>query len=401
MNTQLTNAEIDHLIAFRQGLHRRPEISGEEMETAQKVIEELEKLSPDDIVTGLGPWIEPDGNALGGTGVAVIFESGKEGPTLLFRCELDGLPINERSELPYSSELETRGHLCGHDGHMSILMALAMRLSRQRPASGRAVLLFQPAEETGKGAMAVLRDPDFATSVPKPDMAFALHNLPGLTLGHVALKSGSMCCASRGIRILLEGKTSHASMPQDGVSPVEAMMTIAAGLNALSNGLDEGQALDDSYRQVTITHMSVGEPCFGIAPGAGEIWATLRTVTDGVMGDLVEAAETLASDAAKAAGLSVQVEQDDIFDACTNDPQTTAMVAKALEAEGIAMQEQTEPMRWSEDFGQFGHHCPSTLFVLGSGKDQPQLHNPDFDFPDALTPVGARIFERILRDRLG
>nr|WP_319390144.1 amidohydrolase [uncultured Cohaesibacter sp.] len=401
MSTELTNAEIDHLITFRQALHRRPDLSGQEGATAQRVIAELEQLSPDQIVTGLGPWTEPDGTALGGTGIAALFESSKDGPTLLFRCELDGLPIEERSNVPYCSELDTKAHLCGHDGHMAILLALAMRLGKQRPASGRVILVFQPAEETGKGARALLQDAEFVARLPKPDMAFALHNLPGLGLGSVALKSGAMCCASRGIRIQLQGKTSHASMPQDGISPVEAMMTIAAGLNGLSNGLDAGQALDASYKLVTITHMSVGEPCFGVAPGAGEIWATLRTVTDDVMGDLVKAAETLASKAAETAGLSLHIEEDDVFDACTNAQETTTMVAQALAAEGIRTEEQTEPMRWSEDFGQFGHHCPSTLFVLGSGIDQPQLHNPDFDFPDALTPIGARIFERIIRDRLG
>ncbi|WP_319411043.1 amidohydrolase [uncultured Cohaesibacter sp.] len=401
MNRKLTNAEIDHLVTFRQKLHRRPELSGEEVETARKVIAELEALSPDRIVTGLGPWQEKDGRGLGATGIAALFDSGKEGPTLLFRCELDGLPIAEQPRLPYCSELETRGHLCGHDGHMAILLALAMRLGRERPATGGVVLLFQPAEETGKGAAALLSDPAFATEVPKPDMAFALHNLPGLELGTVALKSGAMCCASRGIRIQLEGKTSHASMPQDGFSPLEAMMTIAKGLGGLSNGLDKGQALDAHYRLVTITHMSLGEPCFGVAPGAGEIWATLRTVSDDVMGNLVEAAEQLAREAAEASGLALRIEQDDIFDACTNAPETTAMVAKALAAEEITCIEQSEPMRWSEDFGQFGHHCPATLFVLGSGVSQPQLHNPDFDYPDSLTPVGAGIFERIIRDRLG
>ena len=401
MSTQLTNAEIDHLVAFRQALHRRPDLSGEERKTAQQVIKQLQRLSPDSIVTGLGPWTEPDGNILGGTGIAATFESGKDGPTLMFRCELDGLPIQEQSDLAYRSELETKAHLCGHDGHMAILLALAMRLSRQRPASGRVVLVFQPAEETGKGASALLRDPVFAASVHKPDMAFALHNLPGLALGTVGLKSGAMCCASRGIRILLEGKTSHASQPQDGISPVTAMMKIAEGLNALTNGLDAGQALDESYRLVTITHMSVGEPCFGVAPGKGTLWATLRTVSDDVMGHLVASAEQLATLAAKEAGLTLQIEQDDIFAACTNASETTDMVAKALQAEGISTEAQSEPMRWSEDFGQFGRHCPSTLFVLGSGKEQPQLHNPDFDFPDSLTPVGARIFERIIRDRLG
>lgn len=124
----------------------------------------------------------------------------------MVRAELDGLPIEEISEIGHRSEIKGKGHLCGHDGHMTILMALAKGLGRERPARGRAILMFQAAEENGAGAAAVLADPKFADI--KPDLVFSLHNFPGLRFGHAALRSGPVNCASRGMRILLSGKTS-------------------------------------------------------------------------------------------------------------------------------------------------------------------------------------------------
>lgn len=395
----LSNEQISSLVAFRHALHRRPELSGEEVETAKHVQEMLAPLGADEIVTDLGPWTEPDGTKLGGTGIAVSFDSGVEGPSLLFRCELDALPIDEISDIDYRSEIETKAHLCGHDGHMAILTGLAMRLATQRPQKGRVVLLYQPAEETGKGAKAVLEDERFAPFIP--DFAFALHNIPGTRHGEVLLKSGNMCCASRGMRIRFEGKTSHASMPQDGVSPDDAICASISGLKALANGLNPEQALDDAFKLVTITHCHMGEPAFGVSPAVGEVWATLRTVTDAAMGDLIEKAESLVKTQAEKYGLQLNIDYDDVFHACNNAVETSDMVKEALIETGTIHHEQPDPMRFSEDFGLMGHHCPSTLFLLGSGEAQPQLHNPDFDFPDQLIATGVSIFETIIRQKLG
>nr|WP_321445331.1 amidohydrolase [uncultured Cohaesibacter sp.] len=400
MSFHLSNSMLDQLVDFRHEIHRHPDLPGLEGETAKRVEAALAPLSPDQLVTGLGAWQEADGSDWGGTGIAAIFDGERieDGPTLLFRCELDGLPISEQSEAAHRSMVDGQAHSCGHDGHMTILLGLAMRLANKRPARGRVILLFQPAEETGKGARAVAKDPAFQTL--KPDMAFALHNLPGLSHGEVWLKDGAMCCASRGMRIKLEGKTSHASLPQDGLSPLDGVMRIVAGLKALSNGLDEGQQLDEDFKLVTITHIDMGEPCFGISPANAEIWVTLRTVTDDAMAGLVEAAHSLATDTAKAEGLLLSLSEDDVFDACTNAPETTEMVRQALVAEEIPYSAQPDPMRFSEDFGIFGQSHPTTLFLLGSGKSHPQLHNPDYDFPDSLLSSGVRIFERIIRQTL-
>lgn len=380
----LTNQDLVSLIDFRRTLHRFPEISGEEKETAARVVTFLEPLGPGRIVTGLG-----------GHGVAAVFDSGVQGPTFLFRSELDALPIQELSSEPHRSTVPGKGHLCGHDGHSTILTALAIGLSRQPPARGRVVLLFQPAEENGAGAAAVIADPQFDDI--RPDFAFSLHNLPGLPLGHVALKAGPVNCASRGMRIRLTGKTSHASEPEKGVSPMSAMARLMPALSTLSRSAPPAP----DFLLVTITHAELGERAFGISPGAAEVWATLRTLTDDGMAELVAAAETLARDAAEADGLGLEIAYEDIFHHCENAPEAVAYLESALDAEGIPHDGGDLPMRGSEDFGRFREKAPSAMFFLGSGERHPALHNPDYDFPDDLIAIGARIFMRVIYDNLG
>ncbi|MCB8822177.1 amidohydrolase [Microvirga rosea] len=380
----LTDQDIAGLTTWRRELHRFPELSREEAETARKVREVLLSTGADRIVTDLG-----------GHGIAGIYEGNEPGPTVMVRAELDGLPIQEISSIAHRSTLPGKAHLCGHDGHMTILTALAIGLGRQRPVRGRAVLMFQPAEEDGSGAAAVVADPKFSEIVP--DFAFALHNLPGMPFGKVALTEGPVSCASMGVRIVLSGKTAHASMPEFGISPVGAIAQLIPVLRALGRG----GVLDESFAMVTVTHIRVGEPAFGIAPAHGEIWATLRTLTDSGMEYLrtraVEAAETIARDA----NLGLDITYHDVFRHCENAPEAVAHLRRALEAEGVPYDRGDLPMRPSEDFGRFGDYAPAAMFFLGAGENHPSLHNPDYDFPDELIGIGARVFMRTLRDILG
>lgn len=379
----LTNSDMVELIELRHGLHRAPEISGEERETAQMIVGFLAPSAPDRVVTGLG-----------GHGVAAIYEGGEPGPTVMVRAELDALPIEELSGVPHSSQVPGKGHLCGHDGHMTILAALSRGLGRQRPQRGRAILMFQPAEETGAGAAAVIADPKFKEVAP--DFSFSLHNKPGLPLGHVALSEGPANCASRGLKIVLGGRTSHAATPEHAISPMRALARLLPELTALG----PGGALDANYRLVTVTHASMGEPAFGITPGRAEIWATLRTLNDGLMGSLCAEAEALVRETAKTDGLSAALNYHDVFHHCENDPEAVAQLRRALDDEKIGHGE-TAPQRGSEDFGLFGRGSKSAMFLLGSGETTPPLHNPDYDFPDALIAPGARVFMRTIRNLLG
>ncbi len=380
----LSPQDLGELSRLRRRLHERPELSGEEIETAAEIVTFLDRSAPDRVISGIG-----------GHGLAAIFAGAAPGPTLMFRCELDGLPIAETSTAPYRSQAPGRGHLCGHDGHMATLAGLALGLARQRPKRGRAVLLFQPAEETGAGAAAVLADPKFQEIAP--DFVFAWHNMPGLPLGHVSLAQGPVNCASRGLRATLTGRTAHASMPEFGVSPMPALARLMPELTALGRG----GPLDADYRLVTVTHVEMGERAFGVAPGQAELWATLRTLTDDRMAALVVAAEQRVRAVAGDYELGVEFAYHDVFAHCENAPLAVARLARALEAEGVAYDALGLPMRASEDFGRFGVVAPSAMFLLGAGEACPSLHNPDYDFPEALISPAARVMMRALRDELG
>src|SRR6056297_3626460 len=380
----LTNSDIAELITLRHDLHRHPEISGEEVETAHRITTALAAAPPDTLLTGLG-----------GHGVAAVYTGAEGGPTVLFRCELDALPIEEQGDLPHRSTCSGKGHLCGHDGHMTVMMGLARLLSRHRPARGHVVLLFQPAEETGAGAAAVLADPDFETITP--EYAFSLHNMPGLPMGHVGLIPGPVNCASRGMAVTLTGKSAHASEPENGTSPMAALSNLMPRLTALSHGTPQ----EAEFTLATVTHAQMGAPAFGIAPGEATLYVTLRTLTDDRMAALCEAAETLVEEAANAHRLAFALSYHDIFAHCENHPDATQILRRALDTLSISHDDRGLPMRASEDFGRFGHSAKSAMLFLGAGTDHAALHNPDYDFPDALIPIGVQIFHHVARDLLG
>lgn len=385
MTMSLTPQDLDALTALRRDLHRTPDLSGDEATTAATVAEALAETGPDSLITGLG-----------GSGVAAIYAGARPGPSIMIRCELDGLPIFETGTVPYRSTTPGKAHLCGHDGHMAIVLGLAKHLGRNRPASGRAIVLFQPAEETGAGAAAVISDPKFDQI--QPDIALALHNFPGLPLGHVAITTGVMNCASRGMKLILEGRTAHASQPETGVSPAPAIARLITRLTALGKG---GTPSDAEFSLVTITHVRIGEPAFGIAPGRAELWLTLRTQRDDRMAALVQAAESEITDATRPDNLSVTIGYHDIFAHCENHPEAVDIFRRAIADEAFPEANMPLPMRASEDFGRFGSCSKSAMVLLGAGESTPALHNPDYDFPDALIPDGVRLFGRCLRNVLG
>lgn len=380
----LTNADLMELAEFRRELHRYPELSGEEVETARKISAALKPMSPTRIVTGLG-----------GHGVAAVFDSGKDGPTVLFRAELDALPIEELNDIEWSSQISGKSHVCGHDGHMTMLLALGRMISRQPVARGRVILMFQPAEEDGSGAKAVVTDP--AYQAIQADWAFAIHIEPGRPFGFVSTCAGLINCASMGLKITLTGKTAHAADPEDGISPALAIAELIPSLDALG----QGGSLADDFRLVTITHVNIGEPSFGIAPGQGEIFVTLRTAGDEGMDLLATMARNLTITAAEKHGLRVGFEVHDNFAASINDPEAYVVATKAMDAIDVTYGDAGVPMRASEDFGVFGWDAKAAMLCLGPGEDYAALHNPDYDFPDDLIPIGSAIFERIARDLLG
>ncbi|WBU62838.1 amidohydrolase [Paracoccus aerodenitrificans] len=375
----LTNADIAELTDFRRELHRRPELSGQEHQTAARIAALMQDLGADEIRTGIG-----------GTGVVAAFRGNALGPSVMFRAELDALPILEAEGPAHRSLTEGVAHLCGHEGHMTGLAGLARLISRKRPARGTVWLLFQPAEETGAGSAAMLADP----GLPAFDYGFAIHNYPGLARNHALIAPGTMNCASVGMKARLTGATSHASEPEKARTPAPAIAAILPALTGLSRGT---QAQED-FRLVTITHISMGEPAFGITPGNAEIWVTLRTCTDEGMASLRDTATGIVQDAAETQGLGVAFEWHDDFAASSNHPEATAIFARAAEDEGFILSDQGLPMRASEDFGRFGGRAKTAMILLGCGEDHPPLHAGNYDYPDDLIASSVLLLHRVARD---
>ena len=379
-----TSHDLLELTEFRRELHQHPELSRQEEKTAERIDKALKKLNPTKIITGLG-----------GHGVAAIFDSNQSGPTVLFRAELDALPIQEKNNIAWASNTSGVSHVCGHDGHMVMLLALGRLISRKPFAIGRVILMFQPAEEDGSGARAVVSEPNYLTI--KPDWAFAIHIEPGRPFGYVSTCPGLINCASLGLKIKLSGKTAHAADPNNGISPSNA---VARLLPELEN-LGHGEILNDNFRQATVTHVKIGEASFGVAPGEAMIFLTLRTSNNKNLSHLKKDACNLVSFIAEEYGLKVNFEVLDHFAASINDKDAYKIAVNAMDALDIPHGSNGLPMRASEDFGVFGIQSKAVMLCLGPGENYPALHNPNYDFNDDLIPIGSKIFEQITRDLLG
>lgn len=364
---------IKQIISLRHLLHQHPEVSNAEVQTSQRISKFIRVLNPDEEIR------------LEKTGVAFVFNGSQQGPCLMFRAELDALPITEQSDVPYTSVYQGVAHACGHDGHMAIVAGLAQKISEHRPVNGKVVLLFQPAEEVEQGARDVVSDPAFAPIAP--DMVFALHNIPGAPANQVLLRNGSFAAASKGMTVSLTGKTSHAAEPDKGISPAKAIARIIQALDDLTTE----RKLFREMVLLTIIHIRLGEVSFGTTPGYAEIMITLRAFRNEDMALLTAKTEELIRQIASEELLKYSFGYSEDFPAVVNDPECVNMVTEAAHALGLQTTMLTNPFRWSEDFSYFTQKYPGCLFGLGAGTSQPELHHPDFDFPDEIIETGVNL----------
>lgn len=371
-------------ITLRRVLHQMPELSGQEIQTAQKIRSFLEDHYPPDMILG----------QLGGNGLACIYQGIKAGPSLLFRCELDALPISEVNDFSYASRYPNVSHKCGHDGHMAILCSIAALLHKQRPSKGQVILLFQPAEEIGLGAQAVFDDPQFENI--QPDYVFALHNLPGYPLKQVILKSGIFTCASKAMHVKLMGKTAHAAYPAQGKSPAIALAHLMLALE----DLPQTSTWKNIYTLVTLIHARLGSKAAGVAPGEAELVATIRSEENADLEKLASYATLMVQAIAKEHQLQVEIHWTDEFLANNNDEEACQLIRKIAEKERFSIFDLKEAIRFSEDFGVFTSNFQGAMLGLGAGENMPSLHNPDYDFPDDLIPVGHHLFKGIIEEVL-
>jgi len=369
---------LEELIQLRHELHRHPDLSGDEVNTTTIVKKYLSNYNPDEIIQDIG-----------GNSFAVVYQSGKAGPVILIRCDLDALPINEALETDYSSIKNGVSHKCGHDGHMAIVSGLAQLLYHKRPQKGKVILLFQAEEETGRGAEKILNDSKF--NKLGIDYAFALHNIPGYAEGCIILNDNVFASASRGMIIRLNGKSSHASEPEKGISPISAIREITSKLEQLNTS----SIRFHGFTLITIVHLQLGDRAFGTSPGYAELMATLRSSNNDDMKVLIEEISEIIEETTKRENLRYDVEWSEEFTSLQNDKECVDIIERIAKENNSSVIKITDPFRFSEDFAHFTQHYKGAMFGLGSGIDAASLHSPCYDFPDNIIEKGVILFYQI------
>lgn len=372
------NQSIETLVLLRKELHKNPELSGKEFKTAKRIITFLENYSPDEIITEVGT-----------TGIIAIYKGEKPGKTVLFRCELDALPIEEINTFEHRSVINGVSHKCGHDGHIAILCGLATELSQNKPKTGTVILLFQPAEEDGSGAKKVFFDSKFSTI--KPDFVFALHNLPSFPKNQIVVKNGTFTCAVNSIIIKLNGKTAHAGEPEKGINPALAIAAIITRFNSQI----QADISKENYCLITPIYIKMGKKAYGVSAGAGEIHFTVRSNSNSQIKKNKNTLEEITQAVANEYLLDCNINWTQSFEANENNETAVNYIRKSAKINNSDLFEKEYPFSWGEDFGLFTQHFSGAMFGLGSGKNTATLHNPDYDFPDEIIKTGVSIFYQI------
>jgi amidohydrolase len=374
---------LKEIIPLRKELHQHPEVSGDESKTAQRILYFLSNYQPNEIITNLG-----------GHGILAIYKGKKEGKSILFRCELDALPIQETNSFDHKSIYNGVSHKCGHDGHMAILCGLAKRITENPLQQGTVMLLFQPAEENGTGAKSVVTDSKFKKI--NIDYAFALHNLPGFPLHQIVVKEHAFTCAVNSMVIELHGKTSHAGEPENGINPALAISEIIVAFDK-KNQTDISK---DDYCLITPIYIMMGEKAYGVSAGYGEVHFTIRSDSNAWMQKTERALETMVLDIALKHHLKSKIRWTDSFQANENDVDAVHYVKKSAIKLDLNIQENKTPFTFGEDFGFITQKFKGTMFGLGAGENLPSLHNPDYDFPDEIIETGIALFDHITKEIL-
>ncbi len=371
--------DIPSVTHLRQTLHRYPELSGQEIHTAKRIKEFITASAPD-------AWMEN----LGGNGLAALFSYAEKGPVIVIRCEMDALPITENGTTPYQSVHPGLSHSCGHDGHMAIVAGLAPWLREKQFKKGKVVLLFQPSEETGEGAYAVLRDQRF-TSL-QPDYIFALHNIPGIGIHKVIMPGEIFSACVHSFIIRLNGREAHAAEPEKGCNPSLTMAALTMGLNSL----EVREESQPDFTMLTPVYQLLGKPAYGISPGYGEMHYTMRCRTDSRMDRLKEDITRIVGQAAEKDNIEARIEWLHYFPPSMNKADGITLVQNAALKIGLELENTARPFRFGEDFGWYSRHFNTTMFGLGAGITTPALHQPAYDFPDELLESGSRMFKEVI-----
>lgn len=374
---------VQEMTAWRRDLHAHPEFGFEETRTSAFVADRLREFGLDEVATGIG-----------GTGVVGTLKRGNGNRAIALRADMDALRIPEQGEAPHRSQNPGVMHACGHDGHTAMLLGAAKLLAAEGGFDGTVRFIFQPAEEWGRGALAMLDD-GVLERFPFEEI-YGLHNAPGLAVGHFQTRAGAIMSAEDNFEIVLRGVGGHAARPHAGSETLVAACAVVMSLQTIVSR----RLSPTSVGVVSVTEL-LTDGTRNALPGEARILGDARSFSPEVSADIEAQMRLIAEGTARAYNVDHAVSYTREFVPLLNDPALTEEALGAardlLGAENVAVVD--EPFTGSEDFARFLDHVPGCFVFLGNGDSAP-LHNPRYDFDDAGLIHGARFHAGIVRRRL-
>ncbi|QDG75557.1 M20 aminoacylase family protein [Labrenzia sp. PHM005] len=371
----------DEITAWRRDIHENPEILYETVRTAGKVTELLESFGLDEVVSGIGK-----------TGVVGVIKgkNGGSGKTIGLRADMDALPIEEITGKEYASKVPGKMHACGHDGHTAMLLGAAKYLAETRNFDGTVVVIFQPAEEGGAGAKAMIDD-GLMTRWGIEEV-YGMHNFPGMPVGEFAIRKGPIMAATDEFRIKITGRGGHAAKPHETIDPIVTGAKMVSALQTIASR--NANPLDSVVVSVTVFN---GGNAFNVIPQEVTLRGTVRTLSP-EMRDLAEERMTkIVRATAEAFDANADLEFIRGYPVTANHDEQTdfaAQIAETIAGEG-KVNRAIDPMMGGEDFSFMLEERPGAFIFAGNG-DSAGLHHPAYDFNDELIPVGCSYWVKLV-----
>ncbi len=369
---------------WRRDLHAHPELNYDVHRTAGFVAERLRAFGCDEVVEGIGR-----------TGVVGVIRGQKgTGKGIGLRADMDALPITEANEVPYKSTVPGKMHACGHDGHTAMLLGAAKHLAETRNFAGTAVMIFQPAEEGGAGAKAMIRD-GLMERFPI-DEVFGMHNFPGLPVGAFALRSGPIMASADTLDIEIEGVGGHAARPH---LAVDTILVGAQIINAVQSVVSRN--VDPLKSAVVSICMFQAGNTDNVIPQTAQLRGTARALAPDVRDLLEERLRKLVEGTAALHGATARLRYRRGYPVLVNhDAQAAFAAAVAADIAGSPhVETQMAPVMGAEDFAYMLEARPGAFIFVGNG-DSAGLHHPAYDFNDDLIPVGTSYWVRLVETAL-
>ncbi|KQI72634.1 amidohydrolase [Loktanella sp. 5RATIMAR09] len=371
----------EDMTAWRRHLHQHPELGFDCHETAAFVVEKLLAFGVDEIHEGIAT-----------SGVVAIIKGKADGPTIGLRADMDALPMQEETGLPYASKVAGRMHACGHDGHTTMLLGAARYLAETRNFAGRVALIFQPAEENGGGGEVMVKE----GILERFDIAevYALHSGPGDAVGAFYTTPGPIMAAVDQFHIHITGIGGHGAYPYETADPVVAAVGIVSAIQTIVSR--NHVPYEDLVISVTQIHTGSAD---NIVPEKAYINGTVRTMAKSVQHMVEKRLTEIAAGHAAAYGVQAEVIYERGYPATINDPDKTAFAADVAREVSPDVDDARQYDMGAEDFSYFLERRPGAYVYVGNGNSA-GLHHPKYDFADGAAPVGASYFARLVERAL-